>query len=93
MLHYEDFQETIIGETGDAGQRWLHILPAVPMAFRNRFLFTIRKDFSIPESFDMVMLSQKLPDSEYELFVEQALTTRSVKDIPVRRVDKFNPED
>lgn len=76
MLQYERFQETVLKEGGQGAVEWKHILPAVPIAHRMRFLFTLRKGFSIPAVFDMVMLSQTLGDKDYDLFVQQALATR-----------------
>ncbi|MCB0697446.1 MAG: hypothetical protein KDC07_08790, partial [Chitinophagaceae bacterium] len=76
MLHYERFQETIIELAGEEAVKWKHILPAVPLAHRNRFMYTLHKGFSIPVSFDMVMLSQTLADKDYDLFVQQALASK-----------------
>lgn len=76
MLQYERFQETVLKEAGEGATEWRHILPAVPVAHRLRFLYTLRKGFSIPAVFDMVMLSQTLADKDYDLFVQQAIATR-----------------
>lgn len=76
MLQYERFQETVLKEAGEGAAEWRHILPAVPVAHRLRFLYTLRKGFSIPAVFDMVMLSQTLADKDYDLFVQQAIATR-----------------
>ena len=76
MLQYERFQETIFNEVGDGAEAWKHILPAIPIAHRIRFMHTLRKGFSIPASFDMVMLSQALGDKEYDQFVQQAVATK-----------------
>lgn len=76
MLQYERFQETVLKEAGEGAAEWQHILPAVPVAHRLRFLYTLRKGFSIPAVFDMVMLSQTLADKDYDLFVQQAIATR-----------------
>ncbi len=76
MLHYERFQETVFKEAGEGAAEWKHILPAIPIAHRLRFMYTLRKGFSIPACFDMVMLSQTLADKDYDLFVQQAIATR-----------------
>lgn len=76
MLHYERFQETVFKEAGEGAAEWKHILPAIPIAHRLRFMYTLRKGFSIPSCFDMVMLSQTLADKDYDLFVQQAIANR-----------------
>lgn len=76
MLQYERFQETVLKEAGEGATLWKHILPAVPVAHRLRFLYTLRKGFSIPAVFDMVMLSQTLVDKDYDLFVQQAVASK-----------------
>lgn len=76
MLQYERFQETVLKEAGEGATEWKHILPAVPVAHRLRFLYTLRKGFNIPSVFDMVMLSQTLADKDYDLFVQQAIATK-----------------
>lgn len=90
MLHYERFQETVLREAGEGAAEWKHILPAVPVAHRLRFMYTLRKGFSIPAVFDMIMLSQTLADKDYDLFVQQALATRLAGNEPEGgTVEKF----
>lgn len=76
MLQYERFQETIIKEVGEDAEVWKHILPAIPIAHRMRFVHTLRKGFNIPACFDMVMLSQSISDKDYDLYVQQAIATK-----------------
>lgn len=76
MLQYERFQEIVLKEGGEGAVLWKHILPAVPVAHRLRFMYTLRKGFSIPAVFDMIMLSQTLADKDYDLFVQQAIATK-----------------
>lgn len=91
MLQYERFQETVLNEAGEGAIEWKHILPAVPVAHRLRFLYTIRKGFSIPAVFDMVMLSQTLADKDYDLFVQQAIAARlSGNEHEGGMVEKYN---
>ncbi len=91
MLQYERFQETVLSEAGEGAMEWKHILPAVPVAHRLRFLYTIRKGFSIPAVFDMVMLSQTLADKDYDLFVQQAIAARlSGNEHEGGMVEKYN---
>lgn len=76
MLQYKKFEETILAEGGIKAEMWKHLLPAIPLAHRLRFLFTLRKGFDIPTSFDMIMLSQTLGETAYEEFVQQAVAKR-----------------
>lgn len=77
MLHYEKFQVVVLREVGeDCVGEWKHLLPAIPVAHRLRFLHTIRQGFSIPASFDMVMMSQTIMDDNYALFVQQAQASK-----------------
>ncbi|MBW7914115.1 MAG: hypothetical protein H3C54_10590 [Taibaiella sp.] len=94
MLQYERFQETVLKEVGEGAVEWKHILPAVPVAHRLRFLYTLRKGFSIPAVFDMVMLSQTLADKDYDLFVQQAIATRLAgNEREGGKVEKFSIND
>lgn len=93
MIRYERFQETVLQQAGSPAQPWLHILPSVPLAHRPRFLHTIGQGFSVPESFDMIMLSLKLMDKEYELFLQQALAARLTRQDPGAFIEKFRIED
>ncbi|HYD23011.1 MAG TPA: hypothetical protein VEB40_16120 [Flavipsychrobacter sp.] len=94
MLHYERFQETVLKEAGEGAAEWKHILPAVPVAHRLRFMYTLRQGFGIPAAFDMVMLSQTLADKDYDLFVQQAIATRLAGNQPEGGpVEKFSITD
>jgi|GEM_PF-3306973 len=94
MLQYERFQEIIFEESGKSAEDWKHILPAIPIAHRYRFLQTLKKGFSIPASFDMVMLSQAIGDKEYSLFVQQALATKIAGEVEEGRgIEKFSVDD
>lgn len=76
MLHYERFEDTVLKEGGSVAAEWKHLLPAIPVAHRLRFLYTLRKGFSVTASYDMVMLSQTLGEKEYDQFVQQAVATK-----------------
>jgi hypothetical protein len=73
MLHYEVFEATVKSVSGEQYDEWKHLLPAVPVAFRHRFMNTVKSGCSITKSFDMVMMSQRLHDAEYAQYLEQAL--------------------
>lgn len=95
MLHYERFQETVLAEGGTAAHEWKHLLPAIPVAHRLRFLHTMRKGFSVPASFDMIMLSMTLGDRDYDLFVQQAVATKLTGDANTESgtIEKFTMND
>lgn len=76
MLRYEQFQETIIKQLGAEAEEWKHLLPVIPVALRHRFLSTTQKGFGVADSFDMVMLSQKMLDADYDAFVQDALAKK-----------------
>lgn len=80
MLHYEIFEESIIDQYGDDARKWVHILPAVPLAQRNRYIKTLGKGFSLPRAFDMVMLSLKLKDEAYDSYLDEAVAAQIVSD-------------
>jgi hypothetical protein len=82
MLHYERFEETVLKEQGSDGAEWKHLLPSIPIAHRLRFLYTLRKGFSVVASYDMVMLSQTLAEKEYSQFVQQAIATKLSENNP-----------
>lgn len=82
MLHYERFEETVLKEQGSDGAEWKHLLPSIPIAHRLRFLYTLRKGFSVVVSYDMVMLSQTLAEKEYSQFVQQAIATKLSENNP-----------
>lgn len=79
MLQYEKFQESVLAEGGERAQSWIHLLPAVPLAHRLRFLKTLREGFGVPASFDMVMLSQTMKEEDYDSFVQQAKASNLIK--------------
>lgn len=76
MLQYEQFERIIITEFGNDAMAWRHVLPAVPLAYRPRFLQTMRRGFTVTESFDMIMLSQTLNEEAFHEFVQQALVKK-----------------
>lgn len=71
MLRYEEFEQFIRDETGDEFLKWKHIYPAVPVFYRSRFLLALRSNFSIPRCHDLVLLSYKMDEQDFSLFVEQ----------------------
>lgn len=93
MIRYERFQESVLQQAGSLAETWLHILPSVPLAHRVRFLHTVRQGFTIPESFDIVMLSLKLMDKEYERFLQQAQAAKLTRQDPGEFIEKFTVED
>ena len=80
MLQYESFENSIKAVSGKLFAEWRHLLPAVPLAFRHRFLETVKKGFTLAKSFDMIMLSQTLADAAYEEFVNQAMAAKMQKE-------------
>lgn len=76
MLKYKEFEIAIKSATGDAFQRWMHLLPAIPMQHRYRYVVTIEAGFDMPTAFDYVMVSQTIPDEEYLLFLDDAVEKR-----------------
>lgn len=79
MIRYEDFEQKVLEQVKDNGTDWKHLLPSIPLAFRNRFLQTVEQGFSMPESYDMVMLCQKLMPDEYDAFLNKALEKKNNK--------------
>ena len=84
MLHYEDFQKTVMELNERDFEQWKHLLPAVPLAHRYRYLKAIEKGFSLPKSFDYVMSSLSIKDDEFSSFLQQALISKV-------RYDSSNP--
>ncbi|MEZ5017022.1 MAG: hypothetical protein R2800_08205 [Flavipsychrobacter sp.] len=72
MLQYEDFESNILAITGSLFYKWRHLLPAIPLAHRQRFLLAINKGFRLPQAYDFVMTSQTIHDDEFEDFLRQA---------------------
>ncbi|MEZ5016941.1 MAG: hypothetical protein R2800_07800 [Flavipsychrobacter sp.] len=77
MLQYKEFEKAIKSATGDAFQRWMHLLPAIPMQQRYRYIVTIEAGFDMPTAFDYVMVSQTIPDEEYLLFLDDAVEKKN----------------
>lgn len=71
MIRYYQF-ETSVQETAADFDDWKHLLPAVPIAFRLRFLYVIDNHFHLPDAFDIVMSSQSLSDDRFEEFLTTA---------------------
>ena len=76
MLQYKEFEIAIKSGAGDAFQRWKHLLPAIPMQHRYRYVVTLETGFDMPTAFDYVMVSQTIPDEEYLLFLDDAVEKR-----------------
>lgn len=79
MIHYEDFQNEALEIAGSAGIDWKHLLPAIPIAFRNRYVQTLEHGFTIPEAYDMIMLSQSSNEQDYNLFLQKAIEKKEEK--------------
>ena len=71
MLNYKDFETLVVGYEPMENEKWKHILPAVPLAHRHRFVKTYEKGFDIPTCFDLVMTSQTIKEKEYEDFLNK----------------------
>ncbi len=80
MLQYKEFEKAIRSATGDAFQRWMHLLPAVPVGQRYRYIVTIEAGFDMPTAFDYVLVSQTIPDEEYLLFLDDAVAERKKRE-------------
>lgn len=76
MLHYEDFEAAVMELTGDEFRKWQHILPAIPLGHRFRYIRALEKDISPPMAFDYVMCSLSIKDDEFIAFLQQALISK-----------------
>ncbi len=79
MLNYKDFETLVVGYEPMENEKWKHILPAVPLAHRHRFVKTYEKGFDIPTSFDMVMTSQTINEKEYDIFLDKMVEERDAE--------------
>jgi hypothetical protein len=64
MISYKDFETEIRQHTADFEQ-WQHILPSVPHELRERYIAAIKDGVHMPDAFDYVLLTQKLPDETF----------------------------
>lgn len=76
MLHYTSFEATVREVAPKDYGQWRHLLPAIPVAHRIRFMHTLKKGFALTDTYDMVMMSFRLADADYDLFLQQALATK-----------------
>lgn len=76
MLHYEDFEAAVMEHTGREFNKWQHLLPAIPLAHRYRYLKALEKGFQPPKAFDYVMSSLSIRDDEFIAFLQQALISK-----------------
>lgn len=73
MLQYKEFEITIKSGTGDDFNKWKHLLPVIPLAFRYRYIITLEAGFDMPTAFDLVMTSQTLMDDGYFQYLDEQL--------------------
>lgn len=72
MIRYVEF-ETAVQELTSQFFDWRHLLPVIPIAFRLRFISVLKKQFSIPDAYDIVMASQTLTDEKFHEFLANAI--------------------
>lgn len=77
MLNYEQFQEKVFQVRRIDAEEWLHLLPAVPMVFRVRFIETLETGLPIPLAFDMITLSTRLNDEQYQEYLREAVKKKA----------------
>lgn len=71
MIKYKEFEETV-QRIASAFESWKHLLPAVPIAHRNRFLTALKAGADIPTAFDYTMTSLTLHEDKFLSFLEEA---------------------
>ncbi|MCD6063709.1 MAG: hypothetical protein K0R82_1620 [Flavipsychrobacter sp.] len=72
MIRYYEFESSVQSAATADFDAWKHLLPAIPIAFRVRFLYVLRRHFHLPDAFDIVMSSQSLTDERFEDFLRNA---------------------
>lgn len=72
MIKYEEF-ERAVKDISENYSNWLHLLPAVPLAYRQRFISVIKRGVDVPSAFDYIMCSLRLTDDMFTSFLEEAL--------------------
>jgi hypothetical protein len=75
MIRYIEFESAVAG-VAPQFTGWKHLLPAIPIAHRPRFIHVLKKDFEIPDAFDIIMSSLGLTDDKFEDFLHEAINTR-----------------
>jgi hypothetical protein len=75
MIRYIEF-ESAVGGVAPEFTDWKHLLPAIPIAHRLRFIHVLKKKIEIPDAFDIVMSSLGLTDDKFEDFLLEAVNTR-----------------
>jgi hypothetical protein len=72
MIKYEEF-ERATKDIADDYDNWLHLLPAIPLAHRPRFIGVIKRGIDIPTAFDYIMCSQRLNEDKFNEFLDNAI--------------------
>ena len=75
MIRYIEF-ETAVSAVARQFADWRHLLAAVPIAHRLRFIHVLKKDFDMPDAFDIVMSSLGLTDDKFEDFLLEAIDNK-----------------
>jgi hypothetical protein len=71
MIKYKEFEETV-QRIASTFESWRHLLPAVPLAHRNRFVTALKTGADIPTAFDYIMASLTLHEDKFLSFLEEA---------------------
>lgn len=80
MIKYKDFEQKIVDDDPMENKKWKHILPAVPLAHRMRFLKTYEHGFDIPTCYDMILASQTIQEKQYDEFLQQMVEKHKKKE-------------
>ncbi|RYD55802.1 MAG: hypothetical protein EOP56_14660 [Sphingobacteriales bacterium] len=75
MIQYKEFEETV-QKNSSTFEAWKHLLPAVPLAHRSRFITALKTGADIPTAFDYIMTSLTLREDKFLNFLEEATQKR-----------------
>ncbi|MEZ5017017.1 MAG: hypothetical protein R2800_08180 [Flavipsychrobacter sp.] len=70
MLHYESFELAMLQLKGDTYKEWEHLLPFIPADLRYRYINAVKKGFSMPQAFDLVLSTTTVADHKFELLLQ-----------------------
>jgi hypothetical protein len=62
-MNFEDFKAVVMEVA--PGKRWLHVLPAVPEWYRQRFVDVLKAGAKIPQAYDVVMNNRNVTDEAF----------------------------
>lgn len=69
-INYSSFEQKVRLMVGiETYQRYRHLLPAVQLVFRERFLDTVVRGLDMPTAFDHTTISYKLPDNNFKRYI------------------------